>query len=128
MPYKLVWPTDTTMHCHFLGKVGIGDLTCATDDFYNDIRVDRTRFAVWDFSEMDEFVVGKHEASEMAATDFAASAYLKPLKSAFVTNNPAFAELVRHYIIEMDAMGAQWTNRLFADRAEAMRWMASESK
>ena len=128
MPYKLVWATDPTMHCHFFGKVGFGDLTHATNDFYNDIRVDRTRFAVWDFSEMDEFVVGKHEASEMAATDFAASAYLKPLKSAFVTNNPAFAELVRHYITEMDAMGTQWTNRLFADRAEAMRWIASESK
>ena len=116
------------MHCHFLGKVGFADLTHATNDFYNDIRVDRTRFAVWDFSEMDEFVVGKHEASEIAATDFAASAYLKPLKSAFVTNNPAFAELVRHYITEMDAMGTQWTNRLFADRAEAMRWIASETK
>lgn len=59
MPYKLVWATDTTMHCHFLGKVGFADLTHATNDFYNDIRVDRTRFAVWDFSEMDEFVVGK---------------------------------------------------------------------
>ena len=76
------------MHCHFLGKVGFGDLTHATNDFYNDIRVDRTRFAVWDFSQMEEFVVGKHEASEMAATGFAASAYLKPLKSASSPTTP----------------------------------------
>ena len=87
MPYKLVWATDPTMHCHFFGKVGFGDLTHATNDFYNDIRVDRTRFAVWDFSEMGEFVVGQHESLEMAATDFAASAYLKSLKAAFITND-----------------------------------------
>ena len=46
MPYKHVWATDTTMHCHFLGKVGFADLTHATNDFYNDIRVDRTDNAV----------------------------------------------------------------------------------
>lgn len=112
------------MLCSFYGRVCAAELSEATNDFYNDPRSDRTTVTVWNFTEMTGFDVGETEATEMAATDFAASIYLKPIKSAFIVCDPDFSNLVRLYIEEMKHYGSGWTNRLFETLDEARRWVA----
>ncbi len=125
MPYHLIWESPDTMRCHFFGSVDVANLNDATNDFYNDSRSDRVTRALWDFSAMTQFAVDREQVSEIAFSDHAASCYMKPMKAAFITANPEFAELARLYIAEMEQLGGDWSNRLFASPDEARDWMAS---
>jgi hypothetical protein len=127
MSYKLVWDTDHILHCHFSGVVDFNQVNDASNAFLADVRSEYASHAVWDFSGMTIFDVRKHQASELAATDCVASLYTKPLKAAFITNDESFAELVKQYIVEMEAYGARWTNKLFASIEEAMEWVVATS-
>jgi len=123
MPYILTWESESSIWCQFYGSVDFDDVNDATNEFYNDYRSDFVTDALWDFSQATEVVISTMEASVMAATDFAASTYMKPLKSAFVTSNPALSQLVNVYIRDMDKLGSPWTNQLFQTVGEAKNWM-----
>lgn len=125
MPYKLIWETPATMCCRFSGHVDVDDLGNATNDLYNDPRSDFTTGVLWDFSAMTGFDAGRDNISEIAASDSAASRYMRPMNAAFITEDPAFSELVRHYIAEMEMFESRWTNRLFPSMEEARRWLSS---
>jgi hypothetical protein len=124
MPYQLIWESPDTMRCHFSGRVDVANLNDATNDFYNDSRSDCVTRAFWDFSAMTQFAVDRAQVSEIAFSDHAASCYMKPMKAAFITANAEFAELARLYIAEMEQLGGDWRNRLFASLGEARVWMA----
>lgn len=115
MPYELGWDQKSTVTCRFFGSVDFDDINNASNDFLNDSRSDDIRYALWDFSSISSFCISEEQASEIAATDSAASDYMKPLKAAFVTKDPALAALVREYIREMHAFGSHWINGLFGD-------------
>jgi hypothetical protein len=123
--YKIVWESPNTVLCNFYGCVSAAELSKATNDFYNDPRSDNTTITIWDFTEMTGFDVEETESAEIAATDFAASTYLRPIKSAFIVCDPDFSNLVRLYINEMKHYGSHWTNRLFENLDETRRWVVS---
>ena len=125
MPYELTWESRTAMRCRFFGSVNLTELNRATNDFYNDYRSDHVTQALWDFSSMADFDVGKEGASEIACTDNAASGYMKPMKAAFISSDEAFLELIRHYIEEMDSLGSNWTNQAFSSLEDARAWISS---
>lgn len=127
MSYKIVWESESRIWCRFSGPLHFADVNAATDEFYHDPRSDRVRAALWDFTETTQVAVGEEEASEIAATDAAASRYMKPLKAAFITGDSELATLAEHYIREMEQFGSPWTNRLFATIDEARSWVASDS-
>jgi trans-aconitate methyltransferase len=127
MSYKLVWDTDHVLHCRFSGIVDFNQVNDASNEFLEDTRSEHASHAVWDFSDMTNFDIRKHQASEIAATDCVASHYTKPLKAAFITSDQSFAELVKQYIVEMDAYGTHWTNKLFDSIEDAMDWVAATS-
>ena len=123
MPYKLIWQSDSTIWCRFFGQVDFGDVNNATNDFYNDFCSDQVIKALWDFTEMAGITVSERQASEIAATDSAASSYMKSMKAAFITGDPALAILIRQYIDEMERYGSPWSNRLFETIDEARDWI-----
>jgi hypothetical protein len=123
MPYQINWESPTKIVCQFFGKVDFDELNMATNAFYNDHRSDYVKEAFWDFTEMTSFEVDASEASEMAHTDNAASNYIKRLYAAFITQDEGFAELIRHYIEEMERIGSPWNNRLFQTMDQAKKWI-----
>ena len=125
MTYKLVWESPGAILCNFYGTISAAELSEATNDFYNDPRSDHTTVTIWNFTEMTGFDVRGAEAAEIAATDFAASLYLKPIKSAFVVRDPDFSNLARQYVDEMKHYGSRWTNGVFESLDEARMWVAS---
>ncbi|MCP5278733.1 MAG: hypothetical protein H6935_10290 [Thiobacillus sp.] len=125
MPYMLIWESPNTMRCHFSGDVDAAGLNKATNDFYNDERSEHVTKVLWDFSAMKHFEVEKDHVTEIAFTDYVASGYLKPMKAAFITTDPQFSELAKHYIAEMEQLESSWTNRLFTSIEDARIWIAS---
>jgi hypothetical protein len=121
----MFWEPPNAFLCSFHGMVSAAELSSATNDFYSDPRSDNTTITIWNFSEMTGFDVEETDAAEIAATDFAASIYLRPIKSAFIVCDPDFSNLVRLYIDEMKHYGSHWTNRLFESIDEARKWAAS---
>jgi hypothetical protein len=45
------------------------------------------------------------------------------LYAAFITQDEGFAELIRHYIEEMERIGSPWNNRLFQTMDQAKKWI-----
>lgn len=124
MPYELSWVAPDTMWCRFSGHVNGAIINEASSAFYNDLRVDHITKTLWDFSAMTHFDADEHDASEVAFTDNVASTYLKPMKSALITTNADFSELLRLYIGEMELLRNPWTNRLFSSLKDARQWMS----
>lgn len=125
MPYELVFESTSTLWCRFSGHIDFCDTSKATNEFYGDPRSDQVNAVLWDFSEIASFSVSADEVSEMAASDEVASSYMRRLKSAFITRDPALATLTRHYIQEMVSFGSPWENRLFETVDDARRWAVS---
>lgn len=125
MSYALIWESKSSIWCRFSGRVDFADVTMATNEFYHDHRSDNIRVTLWDFTEISDFVIDENEATEIAATDAAASVYLKPLKAAFITQNSEFALLVEQYIRDKEQFGSPWTNKLFRTIGEARNWVAT---
>lgn len=125
MPYRIIWESPNTMRCQFSGDVDAASVNKATNDFYNDERSDHVTQVLWDFSAMKRFTLEKGHVTEIAFTDFAASEYMKPIRAAFITTDPAFSALAKHYIAELEQLGSAWNNRLFASIEDARTWMAA---
>lgn len=122
MRYVFTWESDKHLWVKFFGALDGTDLNNATNDLYNDFRLDSLQGVLWDFSGIDSFDVTDIHAEEVAYTDFAASHYKRNMKAAFITQNPGFAKLAKIYIETMDDLRCPWENRLFDNIEDARMW------
>jgi hypothetical protein len=125
MPYKIHWTSQRAVYVQFFGVITDSDLSAATNDFYNDQRVDFVHSVTWNFTGIDDFIVGPERANEIAASDTVASGYLRALKAAFVIQHPALIELAKGYIATMEELGSPWQNRIFGSVEEASIWLSA---
>ena len=125
MPYKFTWESPRTIYVKFFGTVSFDDVTSATNHFYHDIRSDAVREVLWDFMDIDDFVINQEQVQETAASDTAASMYLGPMKVAFIIQHPLLAEFAYEYIGVMESMNTPWVNQVFKTVEEARMWMSA---
>jgi hypothetical protein len=123
MAFKIFWESHSSVWVAFNGTATFGEATAATNAVYNDPRSDDLEFALWDFAAIDDFAVTERDVEEMAASDYAAGLYMKPLKAAFVIADPGLKDLGDQYISHMRKLGSPWQNRLFASLDDARKWI-----
>jgi len=123
MAYKIIWESPSSIWVRFSGTVTFNETVNATNAVYADFRSDQIKSALWDFSAIDDFSVAEREVEEMAATDHAASLYMKPMRAAFILTDPRLKSLGEQYIAFMLEMGSPWQNRLFENLTDARKWV-----
>jgi hypothetical protein len=122
MTFKFVWQSNESVWVQFYETVTFGDALAATNALYSDPRSDSTKYAFWDFSTIDGFIVDSGEVDEMAAMDHAASLYMKPMKAAFIISDPNLMVLGKQYIDVIQSLGTRWQNKLFSNMLDAQQW------
>ena len=122
MPYKFNWESPESLRVEFFGVVTFVDAINATEDLYNDYRSDEVRYAFWDFSAIDGYLVSETEVTEMAAMDAAASEYMKPMKAAFIIRDRNLAALGEYYLATLRELGCPWQHELFCSMDDARQW------
>lgn len=125
MAYRTIWESPESVRVEFFGTITYADALNATEGLYNDSRSDNVRYAFWDFSAINDFVVSEVEADEMAAMDHVASQYMKPMKAAFIIRDPKLIELAEQYIAALSDMRCQWSSKLFDNMDDARQWANS---
>jgi hypothetical protein len=125
MSFRFCWESNRSVYVQFSGDISEGDLTSATDTLYHDPRSDLVREVIWDFSGIDNFEISPTQVEVIAASDTAASSYMRSMKAAFVICHPELIELAKNYIATMERLGSPWQNRLFASEEDARRWLSA---
>ncbi len=123
MAYKINWESQNAVWVVFNGTVTFGEANAATNAVYSDPRSDDLQFALWDFAAIDDFAVTEREVEDMAASDYVAGLYMKPMKAAFIIADPRLKELGDQYISHLREFGSRWQNGLFDSLDDARKWI-----
>jgi len=104
----------------FKGKVSFREIDEADSLIYGDKRFDQMQYQIFDFADIDEFILSEHEMKVIGSLDKASSNWNNNVKVAVVTTSEEFKELMKKYMEVMQ--DTNWQTRIFATFIEALDW------
>lgn len=124
MAHETLWlDEDRGIQWTFTGIVDTNELKQADAELYNDARLDRVRYSIWDASDVEVFNVQLDDMALFASTDTAASTYMHPVHVAFIAQDENVMQSIRYYIEQSLEFGNQWQMQLFDDIDDARQWL-----
>lgn len=121
MPYKTQWQGSGFI-VSFQGPVTIAEVQQSNSELYGNPNFDRVKYQIFDFTDADTDLISFSDADIPAATDSAASIYIKWMKVGLVGTDPHTIELFKSYIETVKAFGSQWVIETFPSVESAKAW------
>ncbi len=123
MPFEAKWE-DEGVYWRFYGTVSGEDVLRSNRTLYHSPRLDRTRYQVADFLEVESIHATVEDARKLAAYDTAMCVTKPEMRVAVVMKDEIIGALSEIYKAHMD--GSPWDTQLFSDVDDAFAWARQE--
>ncbi len=122
MPYSISWE-ENGFQWIFSGKVHVDEIAEAKQAFYDDPRMENTRWMIFDFLKVTEFTSEYEDIHEHAAKDKEVSQTIPGAKLALLVDKPQFRLLSEMYRRSAQELNNTWTVEIFRTRRQAEQWL-----
>lgn len=124
MACNIVWQKDGILFDHS-GTVTSLEVMSMNDVMYGDVRFNKIRYQISDYTKVTENLVNKDDAKVIGTLDKASSKWQKKkMKLAVVTQDEAFIPSVEEYFRSLQGSG--WEGRIFSTLDEAYVWVGNK--
>lgn len=123
MAYEIIW-WDNGLVVECAGILNCQSINEANEQVQSDLRVDDSRFQIWNFLKADLSRVTCREMRRLAAVNRVAAISVPQMRIAFVVQGEAATALCGHYVKEVVDHGSRWESSVFALMDEAIDWAA----
>lgn len=125
MPFTINWEEHGVVRT-FHGIVDIGEVLKADEAFYGDLRSDKAKYQITDFTQGTPGVIDENLVEDVAIMDLGATRSIPRLKVAFVAQDPYVKGLCEEYIRISQEAHSTWEFKVFDDMKGARNWVSSE--
>lgn len=122
MAYTVTW-FENGFHAKFTGTLGFAGINGARSLFFEDERATHVRYMVYDFSDVETFILEELDPNYFAITDKGSNSYIREIQLALVAKDPSAQQLCKEYIKKSQTLGSTWMIKLFDNPADAQSWV-----
>jgi hypothetical protein len=120
MACEIIW-LDQGVLFRNSGTVDMQEVMDANNTMYGDIRYERIKFQISDYTEVTRNLLTGKEAEIIGTLDKSSSVWNTNMLNVVVTKDPEFIPIVKRYFARLS--DTNWECRIFGDLQEAYGWI-----